>query len=290
MLLFHACRSHRGATGQPTVIDHKPPAAGSPSGHPKDVLYERVYDPLTREWFAALESSKEVNDLVQAAPVRGLLATMLDLNALFHHLVDDVLAQPMVDAKEMIATTKEHQAHVLWVGHAAPTPGANDDLVLDSLSKKMKRNISLGVVEALICLQSAYEYGRQELGLSGQRLEDMLRRSRQLYASLAILHDDQEQVRLRQLAGITGFLKYPDTDYADALDGTVAIGPEHFHRAGTRDQPRLRFKSSPVPTPADDSPIKRCPAQRLRGTDGQPLNDGLWDLLLDVYRSAGQFD
>jgi len=33
-------------------------------------------------------------------------------------------------------------------------------------SKKMKRNISLGVVEALICLQSAYEFGRREMGLN----------------------------------------------------------------------------------------------------------------------------
>jgi len=264
------------------------PPDGAQNVRPKDVLYARVYDPLTREWFAALDRSAEAADLVRAASDRGVLETMLDLNKVFHGLVDEVLSHPQVDSATMIATTKEHQEHVLWVGHAAPLPDADQDEVRHSLGAKMKRNISLGVVEALICLQSGYNCG-QAKGFSGDRLEGLLRRSRQLYASLAILHDDQEQVRLQQLAGITGFLMYPDTDYADALDGTVTIGPEHFQLAGTREEPRLRFKTSPVPMPPVDSPIKRCPAQRLKAADGRPLNDGLWDLLIDVYRSAHQF-
>jgi hypothetical protein len=270
------------------VIKQEPSATGAT--HPKDRLYARVYDPLTQEWFHALRRSKRVGAIVADAANVGLLATMNELDQLFSDLVDEVLDHPEVDTRDIIATTSANQQHVLWVGHAAPLPGANHSAVGESLRKKMTRNISLGVVEALICLQSAYRFGWEELELRGADLENMLRRSRQLYASLAVLHDDQEQVRLQELAGITGFLKYPETDYEAALEGRVSIAVGHFVRSGSPQEPRLRFRSSPVPPPASQSPIKRCPAQRLRAADGRPLNDELWDLLIDVYRSAGQFD
>jgi len=120
MLLFHARRSHRRETGRPTLTDHGTSAAGSPLDHPKDVLYAQVYDPLTREWFAALDESKRTGDLVRQAAGRGLLRTMLDLNRLFHRLVDQVLNHPRVDSTTIVSTTQQHQDHVLWVGHAAP--------------------------------------------------------------------------------------------------------------------------------------------------------------------------
>lgn len=119
----------------------------------------------------------------------------------------------------------------------------------------------------------------------------MLRRSRQLYASLAVLHDDQERERLHFLAGFNSHLKYPATDYHHVITGMVTIGGDKFVEVGGPDEPRLRFVSEPLSPTTPDSPLLRCPAQRLQTSAGpqRPLNDVLWDLLIDIYRECDRF-
>jgi hypothetical protein len=155
----------------------------------------------------------------------------------------------------------------------------------------MKRNISLGVIEALICLESAYHFGRDKLGLTGDALAETLRRSRQLYGSLALLHDEQEMARLTFLTGRAGYLMYPEVDFPDVIGGDIRIPFDKFAETGPVEARRLRFVTPPVHDAVLDSPTKRCPAHRFR-SDRQPeltLNDVLWDLLIDIYRRSGRF-
>jgi hypothetical protein len=181
---------------------------------------------------------------------------------------------------------------VWWMGYMTPGPEAGPEELRASLGGKLKRNISLGVVEALICLESAYHYCRQApLHLTGEALAATLRRSRQLYASLALLHDEQERERLTFLTGIEGYLTYPTVDYHHVIGGQVRVPPDKFLVAGTAEEPRVRFVIPPLHSAVLDSPTKRCPAHRLRSAQHpeMALNDVLWDLLIEIYRQSGRF-
>ncbi len=266
------------------------PSGQSVTSHPKDVLYDGAYDPLTRAWFDALAISPERGQLLAEASAYGLLDTLIRFNELCYELVDVSLAGLYEQRDEIVAIVSRHRAHVMWQGHMAPGLDAGADEISVSLSEKMKRNISLGVIEALICLESAYHFCRDTLKLHGDSLSGALMRSRQLYASLAVLHDEQERVRLLALTGIDS-LVYPAVDYQDVIDGTVRIPADKFVVAGTADAPRVKFVTTPVHDVALDSPVRRCPAHRFRSSENADLtlNDVLWNLLIDIYQRAGRF-
>jgi hypothetical protein len=259
--------------------------------HPKSVLYNHAYDPLTEAWFNALNESPQVKALLDEAPRRDLVTTLQLFNGLFHALVNVSLESLYAKADDIVTIVSKRRNEVLWAGHMAPGADADNEQIRDSLRHKMMRNISLGVIEALICLESAYAFGRDELGLGGTALADVLQRSRQLYASLAVLHDEQERVRLTFLTGIDSHLMYPKVDYHDVIGGSVRIASDKFIVAGPPEARRLRFISPPAHSVQVDSPVKRCPAQRLRSAhhDGLTLNDVLWDLLIAIYRQSGRF-
>jgi len=262
-----------------------------PGEHPKDQLYRDVYDPLTVAWFDAMRGCPEAVAVVDDARTVGLAETLVRLNDIGHWLVDGVLARmDPKNAADMQDTMMRYRDEVLWVDHEAPEP--EPAAIRAALAHKFKRNASLGVIEALICLESAYTLGRERLGLSGKDLSDMIRRSRQLYASLAVLHDDQDGARLAYLTGITGHLRYPDIGYADVLEHRLHVPAERFMVREGPDGVRLRFAAVPVRDVALTSPVKRCPAHRAPRGDGRTgsLNDELWDLLIHVYTKAGRFD
>jgi len=260
--------------------------------HPKDVLYNGVYDPLTIAWFAALAESTEPADLLAEAPRHDLVTNLLRFNDLFHRLVDISLnGMHQKEVDDIVAIVKKYRNNVQWMGHNEPGLDTDDDGIRASLSDKLKRNISLGVIEALICLESAYIYCDKELGLTGELLAETLRRSRQLYASLALLHDDQERERLTELTGVSGYLEYPKINYHNVINGDITIAVDKFLATGSGNWLRLRFVSAPIPAIPLDSPTKRCPAHRFRSSE-QPelmLNDVLWDLLIEIYRGSGRF-
>jgi len=80
------------------------------------------------------------------------------------------------------------------------------------------------------------------------------------------LHDDQEQVRLQQLAGITGFLNVPQHRLCGCTRRQVAIGPEHFPPSRyPRPAPGLRFKSSPVADAGGGQPDQAMPSAKAAG-------------------------
>lgn len=291
-----------------------------PEVHPKDVLYDQVYDPLTRIWFRELEDSLERKELLAEAPKHDLLENLLRLDEVFRVCVDrsldslgakadDILGT--MDTHRIVEKVGDHRQHVMWANEEVPEEGAGPEQIRASLSHKLKRNISLGALEAVICLESALEYGRDKLGLTGDVLADTLRRSRQLYGSLAYLHDEQEWARLKFLTNKSGYLRYTDgavkvqgqgdghgaapVSYKQVIvDREYQIPFDKFVVIGSPEALRLRFVSAPAqPDPASlDSPIKRCPAQRLRRAEGatEVLNDVLWDLLIDIYRLSHRFD
>ncbi len=260
---------------------------------PKTELYREVYDPITRDWFVALgRAQSRLDDILAEAGKDGVLTTLERMNVLFHELVIEVLPDRRDPAQDRILdVVRRLSKSVLWVEHSPPRINAKTDNVLNALRHKIQRNVSLGTVEALICLESARQYGRVKLELRGEALAALLERSRQLYTSLAVLHDEQEKERLHFLAGVQGHLAYPDTDYHHVTSGLVRIGFDKFVEVDSPAGLRLRWVSEPVPPSTPDSPVLRCPAQRLReGGSGRPLNDTLWDLLIDVYRRAGELD
>lgn len=273
-------------------VDHSGGNAGD--GHAKHILYDEVYDPLTRAWFTALAGAEPRIDQLLGEITTDLIGGFQRFDELWHALVDECLVD-LPDRDRILSIVRVHRDSVQWCGYMVPDEHATPEELLGSLAAKLKRNISLAVVESLICLESAYRYG-QELGVYGWELESLLRRSRHLYQSLAALHDEQEAERLTYLTGREGHLAYPDVDYEHVLRGKITINLDRFVRPpkvdAATDQGRLRFQTPPVtPSQKFDSPTKRCPAHRLAHQDtGESYNDALWDLLIRIYQAAGRFD
>jgi hypothetical protein len=255
--------------------------------HPKRALYAKVYIPLTIRWFEALEMSPAKNELLAAAETRELVDTLQAFNAICRERVDELLDHDMVRAAHEL-----HQA-ILWVGDETPGPDPTLAQIRASLADKLRRNISLGILEAVLCLESGYHFARETLGLTGKELRQTLQDSRQLYASLAVLHDLQERQRLSFLTGREGYLEYPAVNYPDIISGHIRISADKFLSSMHTDGVRLRFVSYPVDRidPADSGPTMRCPAhQASQGFYGGTYNDVLWDLLIDIYQRSGRFD
>jgi hypothetical protein len=266
------------------------------SDHPKHVLYARAYDPLTGDWFDLLRRSEEPGQLLADAAHHDLEKNLERFNNLCRSLVDAILDPSRDGVAQIVDIVSTHRDSVTWTGgetppDAVPSAAADADEIRRCLVAKLKRNISLGVVEALLCLESAYRFASDDRGLTGAPLRETLRRSRQLYGSLALLHDLQEQARLEGLAGVQGFLRYPDVNIRHVMRGELIIPADKFVVGGTAAEPRLKFVTIPVGHIVLDSPTKRCPADRHRvGTHGPSLNDELWDLLIDIYGASGRFN
>jgi hypothetical protein len=192
----------------------------------------------------------------------------------------------------MVRVARERRADVLWVGGEGPGPDPGDAEVRACLAAKLRRNISLGVLEAVLCVDSAGHCARDRLGLAGDELRGALRRSRGLCAGLAALHDDQECQRLTYLTGRPGPLEYPAVDYPDVLAGRVRIAAGRFVAVRHPHGPRLRFVSRPAgPLDPAAGPAMRCPAQQRRPAgSGATVNDALWDLIVELFGRAGHLD
>ncbi|GHJ45944.1 hypothetical protein Cs7R123_32860 [Catellatospora sp. TT07R-123] len=268
------------------------PANAVSDEHSKDILYREVYDPFTATWFRELAASPERKDLLGRVGPGDALTGLNRMNEMFRDLVDASLRElgPRLDG--MLGLVATHCDEVTWAGQRVPPPGASPEQLLASLTHKLKRNISLGAVEAVICLESALRYGRDVVGLSGDPLRELLRGSRQLYKALAYVHDDQEKTRFEFLTGTTGFLAYPDATFEHVLlHGRYRIPADKFVLIGAGGERRLRFVPLPPHTEPLATPVKRCPAERLRGiVDEHPtLNAALWDLVIDIYDRSGRF-
>nr|MDT0662275.1 hypothetical protein [Micromonospora sp. DSM 115978] len=256
--------------------------------HPKVVLYDVVYDPLVVAWFTELRESPELARLLREAPTRDVVQNLERLDAIFHHLVDAGSVRRTAAAEHVAATLEEHRDHLIWEGQMPPAPDASRDELMASFRHKLRRNISLAALEALICLESAIRYARDTLGLSGPELTATVRRSTMLAASLAALHDLREKTRMHHLIGSTEEIMYPNVGYADVVGGRYRIDDDKFTVIGPPGGQKLRFRKGPPDATVLDSPTIMCPAQRIDNAHGEPLNNEFWYLLVDVYRASGR--
>jgi hypothetical protein len=259
--------------------------------HPKDALYDEVYGPFTVVWFDELDQSPRRAMLLAEAGRHDLLHNLEELNSLIHELVDasfDALGDKL---EYMLAVVRRYRDHVLWEGQKTPVFDAKDEQIRAALNHKLKRNFSMGAIETVICLEAATTFCKEQLGLSGRLLANVLRLSGQLGASLALLHDQQEQHRLHFLTGEEGYLQYPEVTFADVIaGGRYRIPPEMFVVVGSGDDLRVRFVSHRVEPGPFQTPIKRCPAYNFPSSYDRsvPLNEDLWRLIVDIYRLSGR--
>jgi hypothetical protein len=261
------------------------PTLRSPVWDAKVELYRQVYEPFAIRWFAAFEDSPERKLLLEDAREQELVVTITAFNVLFHRLAAEALDGP--DA--MIEVVLANHRHVLWVGDEGPGESPDSDSVRRSLTAKLQRNISLGVLEALLCLESAYRFGHDHAGLRGDELAGVLRRSRSLYGSLAVLHDDDERRRIGDLTGRTEAIEFPAVGFADVLTGRLRIPAGQFKIAGGPNAVLLRYVGDAERAGTHSTPTMRCPAHRP-APHGGTYNDSLWALLIDLYRQAGRFE
>jgi hypothetical protein len=253
----------------------------------KQILYTEVYSPFTRSWFAALHRSKEKQALILDAHDRGLTATVERFNELFHELADVALHE--AGTATLLEVVKRHKEHVLWVGDEDPGDSPGDRAIHDSMVAKLYRNISLGVLEALLCLESAYVFLSEVRGMRGQELSAALRRSKALYGSLAVLHDADERERVMWLTGRNEAVEFPQVSFDDIFTGRVRISADKFMISDSANPPRLRFVKVATGEITHSTPTMRCPAHRA-APDGGTYNDSMWHLLIDIYQHAGRFD
>jgi hypothetical protein len=272
------------------MLRYVTPQRGVGSTHPKDALYDEVYVPLTIAWSLEFDQCQQRHDLIAQAPRHALLSTLHDLNLLFHELVDACLDR-LRGHEHMLAVVREHRQHVLWEGQMIPSPDADAEEIRAALAYKLKRNISMGAVEIVICLEAATAYCTESLRLSGGEVARVVLRSSQLPGSLALLHDAQEQHRLQVLTGEDGYLKYPDITFADVIiGGRYRIPASMIVASGSGDDLRLRFANNRALPGPFDSPTRRCPAHLVSFVrNGPVLNETLWRLLVEIYRLSGRF-
>jgi hypothetical protein len=188
----------------------------------------------------------------------------------------------------MLAVVRRYRDNVLWEDQMIPAFDAKDEEVREALSHKIKRNISMGAVEVVICLEAATAFCKDRLGLKGEPLANALKLSGQLAASLALIHDEQEQHRLQALTGEDGYLKYPEVTFADVIEGgRYRIPPEMFVAVDSDAGPRLRFVTLRLKPGPFETPVRRCPAYTRANRDRLPLNDDLWRVIVDIYHLSG---
>lgn len=244
--------------------------------------------PLVEDWFQALRDSLALTELQDAAPGRDLVDNLQRLDLFFRDLVDGLFDRPGGLLERAITVVAEHRDAIVWEDQMVPGPDADATELTVSLRHKFKRNISLAMLEALICLESALTYGRDIVGLSGPTLETTLRHSTALLASLSVLHDEQEMVRMRHLTGDPTEIQHPRFTVADIVGGAFRIAPDRFRIVDSAGQRKIRFASVPPSGLVPSTPTMKCPAHRLTNESGQPLNDEFWDLLVDIYRLSGR--
>jgi hypothetical protein len=268
-----------------------PVALARTEDHPKDQLYRLVYDPITLAWFDAFARSKAVPEVIASARPGELLSSLEQLNTVCHDLVDEAMRDLGDAVAPMARLIGQHRAWVHWVGYMVPANDATVADLVDSLSHKIKRNISLGIVEFLICLESAYVFARDDLRLDEPTILRTLSRSRRLYSVLAAAHDEQERTRFEFLAGIDGYLTYPQVDFPDVLGGKIRIPADRFVASRQGERWSLHYVDIPEPTEPLNGPVKMCPAQRFRNPvqNSRTLNDMIWGVLLDLYEACGRF-
>jgi hypothetical protein len=258
------------------------------------VLYSEVYAPITVAWFGELGRCNRRHTLLAEAPRYSLVRNLNELDKLIHELVDKSLVTLHGKLDDMLAVVREHRDWVLWEGQMVPASYTDDEQVKNALSHKLKRNISMGAVEIVICLEGAAAYGKERLGLKGEQLVAVLKRSGQLGGSLALLHDEQEQQRLQTLTGEPGYLKYPEVDFADVIVGRrYHIPLDMFVAVGSGAKLKLRFAANRVDQGPfkDETPIERCPAyHHSRHDRTEPLSEDLWHLIVDIYHGSGRLD
>lgn len=92
-----------------------------------------------------------------------------------------------------------------------------------------------------------------------------------------------------------GGLEYPsfeNSGYQDVLNGGYQIAFNKFSVVEAPDGKRLRLANTPHFTGPLDGPIKRCPAHRIKDPQNSKvaLNDILWNLLIDAYKTSGRLN
>jgi hypothetical protein len=262
------------------------PTRCSPEWAAKLALYADVYDPFTVNGFIALGRSNDKADILAKAHDRGLDATIQSFNDLFRRVATDSLAE--VGPALMVARVQELHQYVFWSGDEDPGDAPNPVAVHGSLVAKLQRNISLGLLETILCLESGYHFAHDVLGLTGADLAATLKRSRQLYGSLAVLHDNDERERVAWLTGRSEPIEYPEVGFSDVISGEVRIPFDKFLTGGTPGPPQLRFVRAPFKTIKQSSPTMRCPAHR-NGPGDRTWTDSMWHTLIEIYDRVGRF-
>jgi hypothetical protein len=252
---------------------------------PRPILYEEAYDPMTQEWFERFEASPLVEATAQEAVGQDLMTTVLAFNDVFHRIVDEQIDDRSDVTVHALEVVGEHHERVFWAGQCVPpeNPSAKD--IERSFRHKFARNISLAYQEGLVVVGSAAN-ALQERLIAVQSMPEILGRSYRLVGGLAVLNDQHEVTRLKELLETEDEISYPQTTFEDILSGKIQIHPDKFMTVDGEDSLSLAFRGTPDLSEVLSRPTMRCPAHRIK-VGGTRLNETFWDLLIDIQlRSA----
>lgn len=237
--------------------------------HPKQRLYDEVYDPLVARWF------KHFHNLTSRARGRSDLVA---LEQICLQLADWVSTDT---TPEMIDVLVEHADAVAWIGQMQPTALSTREDILQAFRHKFRRNVGQAFLEAALVAISAHNF------LRTQPVDDpdtVLRSSTGMVALLASLHDDREHAFFKVLYD-GQFLWFPQvsaTTLAGAIDERLLIPAERFKLVNGQ----VRFKDRLDDRSDVNGPTVMCPAHRYRDESNARLNDSLWRVVVDCHLRA----
>jgi hypothetical protein len=291
------------------------------SKHPKRELYKGAYDETTDNWFSVLFTPENLERLEKETQGMNTLEMLEHYNAFFHVVVDEIFdrAEYQEQITRAVGTVSLHKKYVAWQGHKVPDAEASSDEVEESFRYKMKRNISLALLEALALLESGILRIIQDPSVSGEiDLAASMQHSHELIMRFGRIHGDHALVRLQKFTNAAE-ITYPEIRIAEILEGRNIIAAHHM-KLIPHETPGIvsvDFVYTPQrwhkETLADTdyagitaSPTAVCPAERLNPSPEtrdalQPYiqnheeadgswNRYFWELLIDIYARSKRFE
>ncbi|MET0779866.1 MAG: hypothetical protein ABWY71_03455 [Candidatus Saccharimonadales bacterium] len=246
----------------------------------KDFLYTNVYDPFGVQFIeetAGLEGYLETRVLAELN--RDEPEALINTDPAYDQVLVDRYAAIMGDTSDVAASKTLAKGSVvdlltdlypyIMLSKNERIDNPTREQVCTSVTAKLRRNVSLGVIESLACIRGVYLAAQEFAKTPEGRGEDPMRLTRRASAIaiwLGRLADEQSTYQLYgALMGISDDMFYHTLPASAVLTGELDIPPGKFVPAGPPGNQWLTLRNFAPRDPTLPPPLE-CPMNRKNYT------------------------